>query len=382
MPERRLRPRLPDGRRVDLAVAAVLASALVVELLVRPGAVASPQAIAFAIGLAATVAARRTQPLAAICLAAAITVAIPDYLTQFANYTPVVLASVLSYACGAYAGQRYGVLGVIALACAMQEAVGFSEFPNLELGAVTLGPWWASRQVRRRRTLVSELAARTRELEAEQDAFTRLSVRRERGRIARELHDIVAHQLAVMVIQAGAGRMAAPGRRDGAAGQFATIRDCGAQALAEMARLVDILLADSTNAGDDRLQNLIDQAQAGGLRLHVEPLPAGAPLPAAVQERAYRVVQEGLTNAMKHAPGADVHVRLVVEGDVLEIEVRDEGGTTAPTLADSGSGLGLRGMRERLQAGGGSLAAGPDGDGGWCVRARLPILPPVVAQPR
>jgi signal transduction histidine kinase len=142
-----------------------------------------------------------------------------------------------------------------------------------------------------------------------------------------------------------------------------------------MARLIDVL-----QAGDEddrhrrgRLRVLLDSADASGLEVRVTPLPADLPLPADVEEGAYRLVQEGLTNTLKHAPGAAVHVRLAVDGDELEIEVRDEGAPTASPLAATGSGLGLTGMRERMEQLGGSLEAGPMEADGWRLRARVPL---------
>jgi signal transduction histidine kinase len=284
-------------------------------------------------------------------------------------------AAALAYACGAHAGTRPGIAGTAALLAALQVQAGFSEFPNLELVFLTLAPWWVGSELRKRRRLVAQLEERTRELETERDAFARLSVRRERARIAGELHDIVAHHLAVIVIQAGAGRMAASGSTDEARERFRSIRVSGGQALADMARLVDVLHADKGGAGSaGRLRLLLDRAAAGGLRLDVTSLDPELRLPAEVEESAYRVVQEGLTNAMKHAPGAAVSVRVAASGDTLEVEVENRpGGAARSTLAETGAGLGLEGMRERIESLGGSLDAGPAPGGGWRLSARLPM---------
>ena len=261
--------------------------------------------------------------------------------------------------------------------------IGFPNGVFVPLVFAIIAPWWVGQQLRRRRRMVRELGARSRELEAEEDAFARLSVRRERARIARELHDIVAHHLAVIVIQAGAGRVADPNRMDEAAERFRSVRESGEQALAEMARLVDILHADDSHApGTDRLQLLLESADANGLDVQVTPLPHGVQLPAEVEDAAYRVVQEGLTNVMKHAPGAEVEVRLGLRGDTFEIVVRNEGDNAPSLLAETGSGLGLIGMRERVESGGGSLDVGPDDDGGWRLHARLPVADPALVLAR
>jgi signal transduction histidine kinase len=284
----------------------------------------------------------------------------------------------VSFAIGARAPRWRGLAAVVALLVALQVQVGFSEFPNYELGLATLAPWWAGRQVRRRSLLVAALAQRTRELEAEQDAFARLAVRRERGRIARELHDIVAHHLAVIVVQAGAGRLAPAGRPEVETERFAAIRQAGDQALADMARLVDVLHADGADGARDRMRLLVDEASAGGVEVDFVALGPSAPLPPGVDDAAYRVVREALTNAIKHAPGARVRVRLTVRDDVLEIEVADGGADGAPALAATGSGLGLEGMRERLEALGGRLEAGPAPGAGWRVHARVPLAAPAL----
>jgi signal transduction histidine kinase len=289
------------------------------------------------------------------------------------------VAFVLAYSCAARAALRPSLAAVSALLVAMQVSVGFSEFPNVEVAITALPPLWAGRQVRLRRDLVTALAARTQELEREQDAFVRLSVRRERARIARELHDIVAHQLAVIAVQAAAGRITSSQER--AAERFQTIRQSGGQALAELAQLVHVLHVDGAAPTDARLQlrALLEQASAGGLDVHLTPLAPDVQLLAAVQRSAVRVIQEGLTNAIKHAPGARVHVRLALDGDRLDVDVLDSGSVRRSALAQTGSGLGLTGMRERVEALGGSVEAGPHADGGWLLHARFPtaVIPVV-----
>jgi signal transduction histidine kinase len=276
--------------------------------------------------------------------------------------TAVAICAV-SGGCGALLSLRPGVLATGALAAALAIA-GAGVMPVL---LTTLAPWTAGRVVRSRRQLTVALAERNRQLEAEQNELAELAVRGERARIARELHDIVAHHVAVMVIQAGAGRLGAP---DGAA-RFAGIGDAGREALAELERLVELLGTDDPRPRD--LETLLGQARAAGVRLDYTPLPDGVRVTPELQAGAYRVVQEGLTNAIKHAAGSDILVRLGVDARALEVEVRDRGPAAASPLAASGAGLGLAGMRERVQALGGVLEAGPADAGGWRLRARLPL---------
>jgi signal transduction histidine kinase len=235
---------------------------------------------------------------------------------------------------------------------------------------VTAVPWLAGTAVRSRQGLLDSLTSRTKELESERDNLARLSVQRERARIARELHDIVAHHLAVIVVQAGAGRMA-PTEPEAASERFSRIRQTGEQALSEMERLVDLLQTEDGRE-DHRIEVLLDQAEAAGLRLNAQALPAELSLSPEAESLAYRIVQEGLTNAMKHAPGSDVSLRISMRADELEIELRNSGGEAPSALARTGSGLGLRGLRERLETLGGSLEAGAVADG-WRLHADIPL---------
>jgi signal transduction histidine kinase len=380
MADRAALHRFATSRRSDPALAAFLTAACIAELLARPEMEHSLAACAVLMALGVPVAFRRSHPLQAICAEAAVFVVVPDFASRFPPDTYYALAAVLAYSCAAHGPRRAGLLAVVAFLVALQIAMGFDEAPNVELCFVTLAPWWAGRQVRLRRQTVSELDLRTRELEAEEEVFVGLSVRRERARIARELHDIVSHHLAVMVIQAGAGRMADGPQGVHAPERLATIRDSGLQALAEMGRLVDMLQADSSDRVT-RLSQLLERARTAGPQIQVEQLPAGVELSLEVQEGAYRVVQEGLTNAMKHASGAEVFVRLALDESDLLVEVRNGPAVTDSELATTGSGLGLSGMRDRIHALGGSLDAGPEPDGGWRLCARFPVADPA-ALPR
>ena len=285
-------------------------------------------------------------PLAALAVAPAVALGADPPVVG------IVVLGAAAYACGAHARTVPGLVGVAAMLAATLLA-GADDVVPVTIAA--LGLWLAGRVVRSRSALVRALAQRTRELEAERDAATRLAVRRERARIARELHDIVAHNLAVMVVQAGAGRMAEQEPAERAQERFHAIREAGEQALAELARLTDLLGEHPRDLGP-----LLERARAAGLTIRAPEVE--------LDGTAYRVVQEAVTNVLKHAPGADVEIRV----DGGEIEVRDGGARTAPTLAETGAGLGIIGLRERLAASGGTVEAGPRSDGGWSLRAQLP----------
>jgi signal transduction histidine kinase len=147
------------------------------------------------------------------------------------------------------------------------------------------------------------------------------------------------------------------------------IRDAGAQALAEADQLVTILQAERSTA--PRLSELLEQARAGGA--HVVVTPPGVELEPEIEAIAYRVAQEALTNAMKHAPGAALDVQVARTAGELTVTVRNDAVAEPSTIAGTGSGSGLAGMRERLAALGGSLAVGPDAEGGFRLCARLPL---------
>jgi signal transduction histidine kinase len=370
----------------DPALAVTFALISLVELATRPDAPDSALAALLVVLVCSTLVVRRRHPVAAVAVAAAALLGASGagFEGDFppASVAPVI--SILAYSCGAHAPFRRGLAAVIGLIAATQVSMGFSEFPNVEILFTTLAPWWVGWELGLRRRLVAALDERRRELEAAQDAFVEISVRRERARIARELHDIVAHHIAVIVVQAGAGRLSVAGGDTPTSERLASIRQSGDQALAEMSRLVDIIHADSGAEpdGDDRLRALVGDARAAGLVVDVTPPLAQIELPAEVEDDALRIVQEGLTNAMKHAPGARVHVRIGLTDNWLEVEVRDHGGGPPSALAQTGAGLGLDGMHERVESLGGSLDAGPSAEGGWRVHARLPAAARPLASAR
>jgi signal transduction histidine kinase len=217
---------------------------------------------------------------------------------------------------------------------------------------------------------------RRRRVALDRDLAAREAVTAERARIARELHDVVAHHMSVMVVQAGAARAVAGKDPSGVSDALKQIEASGRTGLAEMRRLLEILKAsDGENdltpqPGLARLDELLDGMRATGLP--VEMVVEGIPRPLApgVDLSAYRIVQEALTNTLKHAGGASARVLLRYEIDALEVEVADDG---RGDPGAGGGGQGLIGMRERVQLFGGTLDAGPRPGGGFLVRARLPV---------
>jgi signal transduction histidine kinase len=229
------------------------------------------------------------------------------------------------------------------------------------------------------RHVLGDRDRRLRLAERERDVAAREAVVAERARIARELHDVVAHSVSVMVIQAQAGPrlLAAP---ESAAEAFRSIETTGRDALVELRRLLGVLrggdeqpAATTPQPGLDRLQALVEQVRAAGL--HVELRVEGEPgqLPAGIDLSAYRIVQEALTNTLKHAGRAEAEVIVHFEPSAVELEVLDNG--TGPSPNPNGWGHGLVGMRERVALYGGILEAGSRNGHGFAVRARLPFNP-------
>ena len=287
----------------------------------------------------------------------------------------VVPIFLLAYSLGTAADQRRSMVIVALLVVGLQLQNGLARF-NPIFFVLTIGPWALGLVVRSRRRIAEQLALRGRELEAERALFAAEAVRYERARIARELHDIVAHCVSVMVIQAGAGQRLTAVDPSLAAEAFDSIGEVAQQAEAEIGRLLDLLDADGEQRDADGLRligELATRAAAAGLAVSCRFSGSADGLPAPAAEAAYRVVQESLTNALRHAPGAPVDVVVTGADGYVEIDVRNGPAVGPPSgLERSGGGRGLTGMRERVEACGGELDAGPAEAGGWRVVARLP----------
>jgi signal transduction histidine kinase len=242
---------------------------------------------------------------------------------------------------------------------------------------VDFGIAWAAGYALRERAEKAE-AAETRAMRAEREreAAARLAVAEERARIARELHDVVAHAVSVMVLQVGAVRHKLPDAMADDRDALRGVERAGRTALTEMRRLLAAMRRDGDEVeftpqpGLDGLDALLEEVGRAGLPvdLHVDGQPI--PLPRGVDLSAYRIVQEGLTNALKHARATTADVTVRYRPEELEIEVRDNGLGSATT---DGLGHGLVGVRERVKIYGGEMSAGTSGDGGFLLSTRLPL---------
>ena len=365
----------------DWLLAAVLAVSSEYEIWVRPlpadQAVTTgrPAAAGLFVLVTLPLAWRRRAPVAVLftVIAAAVCAAFAIRPSQ-GPVASWIAAIVVFYSVAANCAERRALLaGGIGLAVpAIFIAAGHPG--NLAPGSLALlaVAWLAGRYLRQRRSQFSSLQDRAERAEQEREAQARAAVTSERGRIARELHDIVAHSVSVMVIQAQAGQ-----RLIGEAAQartaFRSIEASGREALVELRRLLAILrtaddqLAIGPQPGLGSLDSLIDQVREAGLPVAVRVEGQQVPLPPGVDLSAYRILQEALTNTIKHAGPATAEVVLRYAPAALELEITDTGTATAP-----GTGHGLIGMRERITLLGGDLDTGPSA-GGYQVRARLPL---------
>jgi signal transduction histidine kinase len=238
--------------------------------------------------------------------------------------------------------------------------------------------WAAGRMVRERELVAVELERRNRELEEEREAYAQLSVRYERAKIASELHDIVAHAISVMVVQASAGQRIA--RVDAAAtGEvFEAIAGAAREAEQDMQRLVALLGDEDVGSARDLtlIDELVARASRTGLNVSLRVEGDCADLDPAVAQVAFRVIQEGLTNALRYAASAPVSACVRGEADALVVEISNGRAERDAVLAGTGTGNGLIGLSERVGARGGTVESGPTLAGGWRLIARVPRKTP------
>jgi len=341
------------------------------------------KALTYVMGLAflPLLAFRRRWPLALLGAVVAATIAnfwLPDAGEGEAFG---ILVIVTIYSAGAYTSglAAYTSLGLsaalwILITAADPDGIYFGGL--VFFGIVVFGPLVVGRIIRARRLREVQLEERTVVLELEQVEKAREAVADERQRIARELHDVVAHAISVTVVQARGGRRMLDEDPEEARAAFDAIEHTSTQALGEMRRLLGMLresddelaLAPLPSLG--RLDALADRVRAAGLPVEIAIEGEPVELPPGIDLSAYRIVQEALTNALKHAGPARAHVRVRYAPDELELEITDDG---AGTGDGAGSGHGLVGMRERVAVFGGDLQAGRISDGGYALRVRLPI---------
>jgi signal transduction histidine kinase len=371
---------------VDALLAAAIGVPGLIEFIVRlPADDRSPAAgIALAAAFAA-LAWRRSRPLPAAAAMFALIVVMNVALVSLKPLNaPLFAVLVMSWSLGRHvAGRRAAagslalVIGAMTIVIATMESQHATDFLFPITFAVIV--WVAGRAVRTRSQLTAELHEAAVRAEEEHEAELVRAAAGERRRIARELHDVVAHSVSVMVVQAGGARRIL--RRDPARAADAAvhIEETGRAALVEMRRLLGMLGSyDETRAPQPTLAEigaLVERSRAAGLPVDLTVHGEPRALPAGVDLAAYRVVQEGLTNVLRHAEGSPTDITVRWAADALELAVADRGiGAVDP---DGDGGHGLVGMRERVRLYGGELWTGQREGGGFEIRARIPLEPEV-----
>lgn len=370
-----------DPRVLDGLLALVLAVALQLQLALGGEPRATGVTVLGGLVLTLPLAWRRRAPLAVVvtyAAAAALQAALGGGI--FDGEPPLAAALITGviafYSLGAHAGERPALAGLALGVLGLWTTVVVSDHSDLasylfSAGLVALSPWLAGRTSRAR-------ALRAEALDREREGLARTAVFAERQRIARELHDVVAHGLVVMVVQAQGARRILDQDPERAREALRAIEQTGQTALAEMRRSLGVLreqsaaaeLAPQPTLHD--LDGLLEEMRRAGLvvNLRIEGKPRA--LAEGVDRSAYRLVQEALTNTIKHAGLVPTRVTVSYGADELRLEIADEG-PGAPD--DGGGGHGLVGMRERVRLYGGELEARSDNGHGFVVRARIPLTP-------
>jgi signal transduction histidine kinase len=367
-----------------VADTAVAAAALATELpfYFRDG----PFLVALELVIAACIALRRVWTLAA-SVAFGVAFVLQAVISPDPPEDQLCLLAImmLAYAWGSRYPWPWAVLGFVLVAGSACLHEFFNEHDYAFPTAITAVGWIPGLVVGQRKTELRLLQEQTAVLEREQDAREQAAATAERARLARELHDVVSHSVSAMVVQAGAAREVlamAPERVDLA---LERVQETGQQAIVELHQLLGLLreagsdpAALGPTPGLGSLDRLLSEVREFGQHVELELIGHRRPLPAALELSAFRVVQESLTNARKHAPRAKASVQVNYGDEQLEVVVADEGDPYSPR--SPGGGLGLLGLRERVALVGGRFEARPR-DGGWVVRAVFPIRPPVRPAP-
>ncbi|MFD2092738.1 sensor histidine kinase [Blastococcus deserti] len=332
---------------------------------------------------------RRTRPTlaAAVC---GVGMAATGALGTAPSAAVYVVYLLVTYSVGWYASsRRAAALGLAALV--LPDAVVYPltqpegrNIADIVINAgIPVALWLLARLGREHldRAIVAERRLAAEQLRAVEERARRSeAAAAERRRIARECHDVIGHGITLMLLYTEAAQARLGDREQAAAEALDVAAAAGRTALADVRQVLDVLRAgddvDPGAGGLDEVAELVERVRGAGANVDWHAIDLPADLPATVSTTAYRVVQEALTNALRHAPGAPVQVSLCRDRDALRVQVVDAGSTAATNGSTGSSGFGLAGLQERVGLLGGQLAAGPLGDRpGWQVTASLPIAP-------
>ncbi len=379
-------PKLVDA---SIAAALGLISALSSQTTSTEGLSAEHDALFFLLVLTMTAPLiwRRVRPdvVLALCLGAFLVFWACKYDDVWANNSPMIAM----YSIGAYLPRHKSVprtLGIIGAGVfasifitTLIDPPDSSPFSIVSSVAVFGCAWLLGQNTRLRRADVAALEERAEQAERARDEEARQAAELERTRIAREMHDIVAHSMSVMVVQAGGARKLLASDREGATEALLAVEATGRQGLNEMRRLLGVLRSEEDEGGRlapqptlASLDDLVARSTSEEFAIELSVDGEVKPVSPGVDVSAYRIVQEALTNVHKHAGNAKVDVRVEYEPHWISLTIADDGRGAARDISSTG-GHGLIGMRERVEVYGGQFSAGPQPGGGFAVKARLPI---------
>jgi signal transduction histidine kinase len=365
------------GIAAALLVGAQIELALVDDLEHRP----LVQLLALAAGLALLAQRRFTfwAPVAALVFLGALVTLAPAGTEDTA--TPFFMVVLSAWSFGAYSQARRALTGLGLTLILVAWVV--SRFPDGSAGdlfwvsSFLIAAWLTGFALRHQASQMERFKALAAQLHEQLERRAAEAAEAERARIARELHDVVAHHVSVMTVQAGAVRRVLKPDQEREREALVSVEETGRQALTEMRRLLGVLKQEgeapalAPQPGMETLEILLDQVREAGLPVELSVEGQPAKLPPGVDLSAYRIIQEALTNALKHAGPARAWVVVRYDEGNLILEVANDGDTA--TSANNDGGHGLVGMRERVAVYGGELESGPRPGGGYAVRARLPI---------
>jgi signal transduction histidine kinase len=379
-------PLLIDGIAAFVVFALMAVQFVVTEHRLAGQSPTTPLAWFLALLIVAPLLTHRRFPAAslAVCLTAVVVFAAGHYVAY-----PGLAVFVLTFDIALHSRSRMALAtllasaAVITVSAALQPTgvVTLSIWVETELGVLVA--WLAGRNLRHRRARWEELRARAERLEREREEEARRAVTEERLRIARELHDVIAHSMSVIAVQSAVGNHVIDTQPAEARQALAAIEATSRSALTEMRRLLGVLRQEGEPRGSltpapglDDLASLVSQVQDAGLKVWINVDGQRGPVPPGIDLSAYRIVQEALTNVIKHSGSSSANVTIRYRPDSVTVEVTDPGAEAPAARVPAqrtGSGHGIIGMRERVAVFGGEFTAGPGPDGGFRVRACFPI---------